>query len=348
MSWEKTLDRYGFLIEERVKRYFIEVKKKARDYHPSIAKTYSGLEEFVLRKGKRLVSCSTLLTYEGYSGKVDDSILDVCVGIEIYRHGILVHDDLVDMDTFRRGGTTLHKAFKGKHDNRFGEGTAIFVGNIAYTLALHAITNSGFTEEKIDRALLLLSKGNQEVNESQILDLLFEYKDVDVNEWRIMASKRAASLFRATILIGAVLGGAPESDIKLLEDAAKNMGYSFDIQDDIIDTFADEEQYGRPPCRDIIRGKKPLHMVYALNSEKQKKTGTLRGLLGKKSLNNQDVDSIRMAIRESGGLEAAKKELKEHAKKAKALISQTSLDDKVKGFFNSFIGYIEESIDWYK
>ena len=163
-----------------------------------------------------------------------------------------------------------------------------------------------------------------------------------------MASKRAASLFKATILVGAVLGGAPESDMRLLEDAAVNMGYSFDIQDDIIDTFADEEQYGRPSCRDIIRGKKPLHVVYALNSENQRKTGDLRGLLGKKSLSRQDVDSIRMAIRESGGLEAAKKELKEHAEKAKALIVQTRLNGKVKGFFNSFIAYIEESLDWYK
>jgi geranylgeranyl pyrophosphate synthase len=348
MDWEKTLDRYGFMVEERVKRYFTEVNKEARAYHPFIAKVYSGLEEFLLRRGKRLASCSTLLAYEGYSGRVDDGILDVCVGIEIYRHSILIHDDLVDMDTFRRGGTTLHKAFMGKRDNRFGEGTAIFVGNIACALAFNALTSSGFAEEKVVRSLRLLSKGYQEVNESQILDLLFEYKAVGVNEWRIMASKRAASLFKATMLIGAVLGGAPESDIRLLEDAAKNMGYSFDIQDDIIDAFVNEEQYGRPPCRDIIRGKKPLHMVYALNSEKQKKTGKLRGRLGKKSLNNQDVDFIRMAIKENGGLEEAKKESRAHAEKAKALISQTSLNSKVKEFFNSFIAYIEESLDWYK
>ena len=182
MGWEKTLDRYGSMIEERMKHYFTKVKKEARAYHPFIAKVYSGLEEFVLRRGKRLASCSTLLAYEGYSGKVDDRILDVCVGIEIYRHSILIHDDLVDMDTFRRGGITLHKAFMGKRDNRFGEGTAIFVGNIACALAFHAITNSGFAEEKVARALRLLSKGYQEVNESQILDLLFEYKDVCVNE----------------------------------------------------------------------------------------------------------------------------------------------------------------------
>ena len=348
MGWERTLDRYGALVEERVKDYFNKVIKDARGYHPFIAKVYSGLEEFVLRKGKRLASCSTLLAYEGYTGKVDDRILDVCVGIEIFRHSILVHDDLVDEDNLRRGGMTLHKTLKDERDDRFGEGTAIFVGNIAYTLAFRAIMNSGFPEEKVASSLLLLSRGFQEVNESQILDLLFEYKAVTANEWRIMASRRAASLFTATILIGSMLGGAPESDLRLLEDAAKNMGYSFDIQDDIIDTFANEEQYGRHPCGDIIRGKKPLHVVLTLNSEDQEKAGNLKNHLGRKRLHCDDVDLIRKAIKTGEGLEAAKKELKEHAEKAKALISQTSIHFKVKEFFNSLIACIEESLDWYK
>lgn len=348
MGWERTLDRYGALIEERVKGYFAEAVKEARDYHPFIAEVYSDLEEFVLRRGKRLASCSTLLAYKGYTGKVDDSILNVCTGIEIYRHSILVHDDLVDMDNLRRGGRTLHKTFMEKYDNRFGEGTAIFVGNIAYALAFRAIINSGFPEKKVARSLLVLSRGYQEVNESQILDLLFEYKDVDINEWRIMASKRAASLFKATMIVGAILGGAPESDVRLLEDAAGNMGYSFDIQDDIIDTFANEEQYGRPPCGDIALGKKPLHVVYALNSEDRKKAVNLRDRLGKKSLNPRDVDLTRTAIKESGGLEAAKEVSKEHAEKARVLIAQTSLHNEVKEFFNSLTAYIEESLNWYK
>ena len=348
MVWERTLDRYGTLVEKRVKNYFNTVIKEARGYHSFIARVYSDLEEFVLRKGKRIASCSALLAYEGYTGKVDNRILDVCVGIEIFRHSILVHDDLVDEDSLRRGSMTLHKRFKDNRDDRFGEGTAIFAGNIAYALALRAILNSGFPEEKVNRSLLLLSRGFKEVNESQILDLLFEYKDVDANEWRIMASKRAASLFKATILTGSVLGGAPEVDIRLLEDAAKNMGYSFDIQDDIIDTFANEKQYGRHPCGDIIRGKKPLHVVLALASEYHEAAGTLKNQIGRKSFKSKDVDLIRTAIRDGGGLKAAKKELNEHAEKAKAFISQTSLHFKVKEFFNNLIAYIEESLEWYK
>ena len=348
MSWERTLDRYGALIEKRLKDYFARAVKEAKGYHPFIEKVYSDLEEFVFRRGKRLASCSTLLTYKGYMGKVDDRILNVCVGVEIYRHCILVHDDLVDMDNLRRGGRTLHKTFMENYDSRFGEGTAVFVGNIAYSLAVRAIIDSGFPEEKVVSLLLLLSRGYQKVNESQILDLLFEYKDVDVNEWYIMASKRAASLFEVTMLIGAILGGASESDLKILEEAAMNIGYAFDVQDDIIDTFAQEEKYGRLPCGDVALGKKPFHVICALNSANRERYRILRKFLGNRTFSREDIDLIRTVIKESGGLEAAKKTSKKHAEKARVLIAQTSLRDDVKEFFNSFIAYIEESLDWYK
>jgi len=349
MGWKETLEDYDMMIEEELKEYFSEIKREARRYHPFINNVYLKLEEYVLRRGKRLASCSTFLTYKGYTGKVDDNILKVCVGIEVYRHCILIHDDLVDMDAFRRGGRTIHQTFMESYDSRFGDGVAVFLGNIAYSLASHAIISSGFPKEKIARSLLTLSTGYREVNESQILDLLFEYKEnVDVDEWRIMASKRAASLFKVTMLIGGILGDAPEEDLKRLEEAAVNIGYAFDIQDDIIDTFADEKQYGKPPCRDIILGKKPLHVICTLNSADMEGSRTLRSLLGRKSLSQEDISLVRELIRKSGGLEAAKTVSKRHAETARALIAQTRLGDDVKEFFNSLISYIEESLDWYK
>jgi geranylgeranyl pyrophosphate synthase len=351
MSWEKTLNSYDTLIEERLKKFFTDSVKEAEAYHPFIANVYSDLEEFVLRKGKRLASCSTLLTYKGYTGKSDDRILDVCVGIELYRHAILIHDDLVDMDDLRRGGSTLHKKFMKSYEPytpRFGEGIAIFAGNIVYALALKSILNSGFAEDMINIVLLLLSEGYREVNESQILDLLFEFKDVDVNEWTVMAGKRAASLFKVTMLAGAVLTDAPEKDYRMLSEAAENMGYLFDIQDDIIDSFAPRNQYGRPPCLDIAKGKKPLHVIHALNSAERTKSEALRCLLGKTNLNRGEIELVRNVLRESGGLDAAKKTSKKHAEQAKAILTKTSLSEEVKEFFKSFIGYIEESLGWYK
>jgi geranylgeranyl pyrophosphate synthase len=351
MTWEKTLDKYGAMIEVHLRKFLVEATKEVEAYHPFIGKVYSDIMEFVFRKGKRLASCSTLLIYKGYIGEVDERILKVCVAVELYRHAILIHDDLVDLDDSRRGGSTLHKTFMDSYrpyDNRFGDGAAVFAGNITYALGIRALIESGFPPETVNMVLRLISEAYRDVNESQILDLLFEQKDVSVEEWTVMASKRAATLFKVTLLTGAILADAPENDLSLLEKAAENMGYSFDIQDDIIDSFAKKEEYGRSTCLDISKNKKPLHIIYALKSTDTKNNESLKCLLGKQFLSFGEKDLARQLLRESGGLDAAKQTSKKYAKLARDFIIKTSLNEDVKDFFNSFITYIEQSLDWYK
>lgn len=348
MKWEEKLERYGELIEKKVEKRLEQSKHEAGDYHPFAEESYSKIKEFVLRGGKRIASCSTLLVYKGYTQEIDEKILNMCAGIELYRHSILVHDDLIDMDEFRRGSKTLHELHSERHDSRFGEGTAVFSGNILLAMAMEAVVESGFSKKKAAAALSLLLDDYRGVNESQILDLLFEYKDVGADEWRTMASKRAASLFRSTILMGAMLGGASEEDLEILEEAATNVGYSFDIQDDIIDTYADEEQYGRPPCGDIELGKKPLHVIKALALGDSAEAEELKSLQGKKNLTKNEVERARSLIRKTGGLEAAKETSRDHAEKARKQFYRTDLSDEVKEFFNSLIDYIGGSLDWYQ
>lgn len=348
MDWKRVLEEYGIMIEETVEKILLKTMKEVENYHPFVKDAYSCLKEFTLRKGKRLASCSTLVTYKGYADTVDEKILNVCAGIEIYRQSILVHDDLIDREEVRRGGRTIHRAFSGLFDERLGEGAAVFLGNIAYALVAQTIMGSGFSKEKVVETLLLLSKGYREVNESQMLDLLFEYRDVGVEEWRIMASKRAASLFKVTMVSGGLLGDAPREDLELLKEAAVNIGYAFDIQDDIIDTYASEEEYGRPPCGDIRLGKKPLHIVYAMKSPDEELRSFLKSLRGKVSLSRQEVEKARELVRRSNGLENAKKVSKGHAEEARRLIAETSMRREAKDFFSHIITYIENSLEWYR
>ncbi|MGQ9543835.1 MAG: polyprenyl synthetase family protein [Candidatus Bathyarchaeia archaeon] len=347
-EWEKTLDEYGAIIEGRTSKFLDMNLREASTYHQYIGDLYRNIDEYIHRKGKRLASCSALLTYEGFHGRVDEGILDVCVGIELYRHCILVHDDLADDDEVRRGSVTLHRKYSQEHGLRFGVGAAVFTGNILYSLALKVIGDSGFKPEKTLRALRRLNRAFQEVNESQVLDLLFEHERPSLDEWYVMASKRAASLFKASLLIGAELADAPDKDIKLLEEAAEQIGYCFDIQDDIIDLFAPEHEYGRRPGGDLLRGKKPLHIVYTYRMATQQQIGLIEGTTLKGNLTNEDLDIIRRIVRECGALRMATERSMEHADSAKRLISKTGMRLDVKEFYSSFIDYIKGSLTWYK
>jgi geranylgeranyl pyrophosphate synthase len=341
MGHDELLDEYTVKIEEQLVPYLKELSEEGKKYHPFIGKIYDSLAEFVMRKGKRLASSSTLMVYKGYTGELDERILKVGVGVELYRHAILVHDDLVDRDENRRGGKTVHEIFK--RDERYGDGIALFAGNILFSLATKLVLDSGFDGEKIKDVLEIFTDDYIYVNESQILDLDFEYRGVDEEEWYKMASKRAATLFHSTILTGAVLGGAPKKDLELLEEASKNIGYSFDIQDDIIGAFAGEEEYGRP-AGDFTYWKKPLHMVYTLEMARDGEIKEIEKAIG----NREEVERIREIVRSSGALDKAKEKSKEHAERAIWSMEQTGLDRATKDFFKSFIGYVAGSLDWYQ
>jgi geranylgeranyl pyrophosphate synthase len=344
MGYTDVLDEIGQLIEKDLSDQFKEMAKEAKSYHPFIGDIYEAAEEFVLRGGKRLSSCSTLVVYKGYTNKVDEGIVRVSSGVELYRHSILAHDDISDNEETRRGGKTLHRIFGERLGERFGLGSSILIGNMLYSLAIKSVLESGFPSGKLEEAMKLISTEYTAVNESQILDLLFEYKQPDVKEWEVMASKRAVSLFRMAMLTGAILASAPEKDMDILEKAAEHIGYAFDVQDDIIDTFASKDQYGREPGGDISKRKKPLHMVLAM--EKDRRVAEI--MSGKDEIPKEDVEKIKGLMRSSGALDAAKAVSRNHAKEAKKLISSTEMNAEAKEFFTSFIDYVADSLEWYK
>ncbi|MBS7646084.1 polyprenyl synthetase family protein [Candidatus Bathyarchaeota archaeon] len=347
LDWRDELRAYERLIEDKVLSIMEGERGKASRYHPFMERLYRDLEEFILRKGRRLASCSTLIAYRGFKGSIDEGILSVCAGMELYRHSILVHDDLADKDESRRYASTLHKIYAEGYDEAFGGSVALFAGNILYALAVRVIGDAGFEPETSLNVIGMISKAFQDVNESQILDALFEHTWPDPDEWYVMASKRAASLFKAALLIGGTLAKARQDELNLLNAAAEHMGYCFDIQDDIIDTFTTEEQYGRMPGGDIAGRKKPLHIIYAKRMAGEPGGDLLDGIMGRRP-SSRELDNVRRLIISSGALDEARRTAKRHAELAKKSISETSMNDRSKAFFLSLIDYIQGSLDWYR
>jgi len=344
MDYTDMLDRFGVRIEDELKEILAQEVEAATDYHPFMGDSFRILQDFLLRGGRRLASASTLIVYQGYIGKIDGDIIKAACGIEFYRHSILAHDDIADLELQRRGGKTLHRTWAEGFDDRFGVGCAIFAGNILYSLAINTILRSGFDGNLLMQVTGILSSDFKDINESQMLDLLFEYKEPTREEWEVMAGKRAASLFRTALTTGAILASAPEKDIPLLHNAAKHIGFAFDIQDDIIDTFASQEEYGREPGGDILKRKKPLHLILAMNRDE----GFASLMKGDMELKEEIIPAMKEIIRNCGALDEAKSISLRHGREAQSLISQTEMNDDSKEFFISLIDYVVESLEWYK
>jgi geranylgeranyl pyrophosphate synthase len=316
MEFDGALEGLQDRINDEIESYFKERIAEAGSYHSYMGHIYSKLRSYVLRPGKRLMSLSCLLTYLGYSSRTNKRILRACVAIELYRHGILIHDDIVDGDETRRGGPAFHK--------EFDEETALFAGNILISLAFKLLIDL----EPASAASL--ARDYQHVNESQILDFDFEGRIPTPDEWMIMASKRAPSVFRVTMLTGALLAGAEKTELKRLDKAAFHIGMAFDIQDDLIGLFNQENN-------DISRKKKPLHICYAHAMDK--------GFSKIYSCGN--ARDVAKSVKSCGAFDAAKKDMNSHARKAAKIIEATRMSDRSKGFYKDFIKYITNSMDWY-
>ncbi len=309
-------------------------------YHPFISNMFDSIKEFVLRGGKRMASFTTSLVSKGYGFENPDALEAACDAVELYRHSILIHDDLVDGDDLRRGKPTLNRRYTNVRDERLGLGCSVFSGNILFCLSLQRILSSPLERDIAALVAGELVRANSEVNESQILDLHMEGTDSDPVAWQTMASKRAASLFRATLRIGGILPGAMD-ELEILGRAGEEMGYVFDIQDDIIDTLASRSEYGRQPGSDLRTMKRPLHVILAMD----RSSPSDRVALASPST---DLTTIKRILQDTGAVNEAKLVARKHESTALGLIGRTSMSDEAKNLLESLMVYMRDSLKWYE
>ena len=334
---EAQLRSYSEAISSRLDRYLEREVEICGEYHPLIKEVCHHAREYCMRGGMRLSSIAGLLVYKGYRGEIDDLALDVCVGLELYRHSILVHDDIVDESDERRGGAAFHHLFG---DNRFGFGTAVFFGNCLFSKSLEAV---------VDReAARLLNQSFFEVNTSQILDLSFEYKLPDVEDWYTMAERRAPALFKTTMEIGGVTASAPEGDMELIRSAGMNFGFAFDIQDDLIDTFSNEAGYGRHPGGDITLGKNPLHMIYTREMASKSEIESIDALRGKKVISGTELEKVRQIIKECGAADRALERVNQHVGIGLTKVEETSMNREAIEMLGGMVEFVRDSLEWYR
>jgi geranylgeranyl diphosphate synthase type II len=219
-------------------------------------------------------------------------------GLEMIHTYSLVHDDLpaMDNDEYRRGRKTTHIVF--------GEGMAILAGdsllNFAYETAISAFAAAKTPDETaaVVRALGILSRnaGIFGMVGGQCADLEAENRQAEPDSEPISAelleyihSHKTACMIRSAFVIGAVLAGAPEDDIRRLDRIAYETGVAFQIQDDILDVIGDSEVLGKATGSDEKDGKATYVTLHGLEqAQRDVHERTDRALRELDSLSVQD------------------------------------------------------------
>ena len=191
--------------------------------------------------GKRIRPILMLLTYSMYKKNWRD-ILEFSSAIEMIHTYSLIHDDLpcMDNDDLRRGKPTNHKVY--------GENIAVLAGDTLLNEAMNLMMK--FSLKNGEKSLVAAEKiasaaGPDGMIGGQVVDIINEGKKISEDELKYMHMKKTGALIKVSIVSGAILGEAPEDDIKKLEKFGENLGLAFQIKDDILDVIGSTEKLGK-------------------------------------------------------------------------------------------------------
>lgn len=238
-------------VKTRLTDRAAEAEKIVVKYLPEVSgmqrTIFEAMEYSIKAGGKRLrpVLMSETFKLFGGNGEAIDCFM---AAIEMIHTYSLVHDDLpsMDNDMLRRGKPTTHAVY--------GEGMGVLAGdallNYAFETALKSFNVEGASIDRNIKALQILSKkaGVFGMIGGQVVDVESEKKHETMTEEKIdfIYELKTGALIEASMEIGAVLAGASEDEIKLIESVASKIGMAFQIQDDILDIEGDEAVLGKP------------------------------------------------------------------------------------------------------
>ena len=308
---DKSLTAY--LSHETERSRYSENKSK---YPHSL---YDPLNYIMQGAGKRIRPIILMLASEAFGGNPDDA-LSAAIAVEILHNFTLVHDDIMDNADTRRGRDTIHK--------KWDINAAILVGDELIGLSYRSLLKT--KSPRIHEVVAAFTDGVIEVCEGQALDKEFEISnDVSLDDYIIMIRKKTAELLRTSALIGAILGNADEKGLKTISSYSENLGLAFQIQDDLLDVIADENEFGKKIGGDILEMKKTYLYLKTLEILDEKGKSEFKKLYSS-SVETGKIDSVISTYRNVCAIESAKNEIKLYTDKANENLSEIDSESSRK------------------
>jgi geranylgeranyl diphosphate synthase type I len=248
--------------------------------------------------GKRLRPALCLLTCEAVGGDTAKA-LPLAAALEFVHNFSLVHDDIQDGDRKRHDRDTVWAVW--------GVPQAINAGDALLSIAHLSLAESldaGLSAEAAVRAAGLLTGRTLEMVEGQVMDIEFEeWREVGLEEYVAMISRKTGALFDASLGLGALAGGAPLAEVEALGRCGRALGVAFQVRDDMLGVWGAEERTGKPAASDIRRRKKSLPAVYALTRAGVGEREELGRIYGREPVSGEDVERV-LALMDALGAQA--------------------------------------------
>jgi geranylgeranyl diphosphate synthase type I len=237
-------------------RQLLDARVVALSRHgEDVARVVDALRGLSVRGGKRLRAVLVAAGYDACGGeRGPDAVVMAGVAFELLQTYLLIHDDWMDDDEVRRGGPSVHallrEQFKSKRD---GDAAAILAGDHASALAQEALLSIPLGAERVLETAREFARIQEDVVTGQLLDL----RQAGGGAVEAMHDLKTGSYtVRGPLILGAILAGATGAQREALRRFAGPLGVAFQLRDDLLGTFGDPRETGKPAGNDVRRGKR--------------------------------------------------------------------------------------------
>ena len=232
----------------------IEDALKDKKYGSNPKELYEPISYIMSLGGKRLRPVLVFIATDIFDGDTSKA-LHPALAIELFHNFTLVHDDLMDKAPLRRNQPTVHE--------KWNNNIAILSGDAMMVRAYQELCLAD--PAMLPQLLEIFSDTAVKVCEGQQYDMNYEsMTKVSIQQYIKMIELKTAVLLGGALKIGAAIGGAREEDAQRLYDFGKHIGIAFQLQDDILDVYADAAKFGKQKGGDIIANKKTYLLLKAI------------------------------------------------------------------------------------
>ncbi len=339
-------------LDQVIAEYFERSIHDASQIDASYRQLWETLYTLIRSGGKRLRPQMTLMAYEAFGGTTNNDIVRVAAAQELLHFSLLIHDDVIDRDYTRYGTLNvaghyrdLYAKFLPDESDRlhFAHSAAILAGDLMLSGAHHLISSSNLSESQKSTAEQLLSLSIFEVAGGELLDTelsFVPYNDGDAI--KIARYKTAGYSFMIPLLTGAKLAGADEHQAELLRNFATSLGVAYQLVDDLLGTFGEEETTGKSTTSDIIEGKRTYMVEQALAAMTVLEKDRFESLFGNQNATLDQVEDVKQMLVSTGAKSKTEHTIREYADVAESSLKQLNLDENEYQKFASLIRKVTE------
>ena len=312
-------------MTEYIKIFEDYLKKELKYIKPE--NLYNPVKYLLESGGKRLRPIIVLHVSELLGGKISDT-LPAAAALEIFHNFTLAHDDIMDNSMLRRGKKTINS----KWDNN----TGILSGDVMLIISYEVLNH--YQDSKYIHLSKKLTEISRLVCEGQQADMDFASKnDITENEYFDMIKNKTAVLIGCSFMFGGIVAEANDLNTNLLYQIGLNLGIAFQLEDDLLDCFGDQEKFGKKIGGDIIEKKKTLLYLFTNSKLESEKKLEFENIFNSNKIeDSKKINSIKSFYETSGALEYLKNKVRVYFNEAKMLIDKLELDNDTKKKLNLF------------